>query len=183
MFRVCYPPYHSELKILVFFFLLVNLSFQSKCGRMCASPLSVRPPTVTSLMVCRHCLGGSLSWWNSENPPLCSECSVAGIIPKYPALCFISTHEIPLRHFFVKVGVWGNFKLPVGKKLAVRALSCSFQTKSLGQRRRLEVNVVYYYTSNRRLIIILNGCAGQPAVLVLLKADFAHLPKGIISIA
>lgn len=85
--------------------------------------------------------------------------------------------------FFIKVGVWGNFKLPVGKKLAVRALSCSFQTKSLGQRRRLEVNVVYYYTSNRRLIIILNGCAGQPAVLVLLKADFAHLPKGIISIA
>lgn len=103
VFRVCCPPYHSELEILVFFFLLVNLSFQSKCGRMCVSPLSVRPPTVTSLMVCRHCLGGSLSWWNSENPPLCSECSVAGIIPKYPALCFISTHEIPLRHFLLRL--------------------------------------------------------------------------------
>lgn len=84
--------------------------------------------------------------------------------------------------FFIKVGVWGNFKLPVGKKLAVRALSCSFQTKSLRQRRCLEVNVVHYYTSSRWLIIILNGCAGKPAVLVLLVADFAHLPKGIITI-
>lgn len=84
--------------------------------------------------------------------------------------------------FFIKVGVWGNFKLPVGKKLAVRALSCSFQTNSLRQRRCLEVNVVHYYTSSRWLIIILNGCAGQPVVLVLLLADFAHLLKGIITI-